>query len=717
MEFLIGDTFTESLARLTGAEQTAAKTTAFDLQVNPANPGLQFHRIDKSKDANFWSLRASCDLRIIVHKTRTSLMLCYAGHHDDAYRWAERRKLETHPKTGAAQLVEVRELVKEITVPKYVETRAPASKPLLFATVPEQQLLDYGVPVEWLNDVKNANEDTLLGLADHLPNEAAEALLELATGAAPQVYRPPSPPQAYVRVADREPDVLSSRIPTRDAAFDSQREKRAFAHPDAQRRFRVISSAEELERALTAPWEKWAVFLHPAQRSIVERDYNGPARVSGSAGTGKTIVALHRAVHLARLHPRSRVLLATFSETLASALRNKLRLLIGREPHLGERLEVQAMNPLGRYLYELNRGKAKVANSEIVRQFLEEAVKGTADNKFSIRFLETEWDQVVDAWQLETWEAYRDVARLGRRTRLKEAQRQLLWTIFEQVRVAMKSKGLITQSGMFNRLAEHFAASTKPFNFVIVDEAQDVSVAQLRFLASIGVGEPNGLFFAGDLGQRIFQQPFSWKALGVDIRGRATTLRINYRTSHQIRTQADRLLGPSVVDVDGNVEERKGTISLFNGPLPSIQVFDTVEDELKAVADWLKEQLKGGVLPNEIAVFVRSSAQMERATEAAEASGIPFKIIDEKLESASGKVALATMHLAKGLEFRSVAVMACDDEIIPLQERIEDVTDDSDLEDVYNTERQLLYVACTRARDRLIVTGVEPASEFLDDMR
>lgn len=708
MEFLIADTFTDSLAKLTGNEQTAAKTTAFDLQVNPAHPGLKFHRIDKSKDPNFWSVRVSGDLRVIVHKTGTSLMLCYAGHHDDAYKWAERRKLETHPKTGAAQLVEVRERVQEIRVPKFVETPVPAaSKPPLFAAVPEQQLLDYGVPIEWLADVKGANEDTLLTLADHLPNEAAEALLNLATGAAPQIYHAL---EASTGAAPEPALFFAHRV-------ELPEPKLGFQHPDAQRRFRVISSAEELQRALDAPWEKWTVFLHPAQRRIVERDYNGPARVSGSAGTGKTIVALHRAVHLAHVHPQSRVLLATFSEALANALRNKLRLLIGSEPHLGERIEVQAMNALGRYLYELNLGKLKIANAETVRQFLENAAKTVPGNKFSIRFLETEWDQVVDAWQLETWEAYRDVARLGRRTRLKEPQRQALWNIFEQVRREIQTKGLITQSGMFNRLAEHFAESTKPFNFIIIDEAQDVSIAQLRFLASVGAGEANGLFFAGDLGQRIFQQPFSWKALGVDVRGRSTTLRINYRTSHQIRTQADRLLGLSVSDVDGNEEERKGTISLFNGPPPLIRVFDNIDEESAAVGGWLKEQVKGGVLPHEIAVFVRSGAQITRATGAAEASGVPFKVLDQKLESASGKVALTTMHLAKGLEFRSVAVMACDDEIIPLQERIEGVTDDSDLEDAYNTERQLLYVACTRARDRLMVTGVEPASEFLDDLR
>src|SRR5437667_12031605 len=167
MEFLIADTFTDGLTRLTGDEQKIAKTTAFDLQMNPVNPGMQLHRIDNAKDKNFWSARVGRDIRLIVHRSKDSMLLCYVGHHDDAYDWAERRKLETHPKTGAAQLVEIRETVKEVVVPVYVQTERPAPpKPLLFADNPDEELLGYGVPSEWLNDVRLATEDNLLLLAD-----------------------------------------------------------------------------------------------------------------------------------------------------------------------------------------------------------------------------------------------------------------------------------------------------------------------------------------------------------------------------------------------------------------------------------------------------------------------------------------------------------------------------------------------------------------------
>jgi mRNA-degrading endonuclease RelE of RelBE toxin-antitoxin system len=697
MNFLIADTFTDSLAKLSGNEQKCVKTTAFDLQMNPANPGMSFHKLDKSRDKNFCSVRVSSGIRLIVHKTDCSLLLCYVDHHDKAYDWAERRKLETHPQTGAAQWVEIRETVQEIVLPVSMPTAltlepkpVPALKPL-FTGRTDDELLGYGVPTEWLDDVKQATEDTLLILCDHLPAEAAEALLELATGGKP-------------------------RVPVATVATVSP-----FDHPDAQRRFRVMGNVSELQRALDFPWEKWSVFLHPEQRQWVDRDTTGPTRVSGSAGTGKTIVALHRAAHLARTHPDARVLLTTFSDTLASALHSKLKRLLGNEPRLAERIDVYSLNAIGLRLYKAHvkspGGQATIASRESIRELLKESAATVGGHKFGLHFLLTEWEQVVDAWSLTTWEGYRDVARLGRKTRLPEAQRVVLWSIFERMRAGLHERQLMTHAELFTSLASALSEKKSVlFDFVVVDEAQDIGVAHLRFLAALGSGRPNALFFAGDLGQRIFQQPFSWKALGVDIRGRSRTLRVNYRTSHQIRTQADRLLGPVVMDVDGNSENRSDTVSLFNGPPPRILSLKSESEEAAVVSQWIKERAQAGVLPHELGVFVRSEAQLKRAQAAVSEAGMDYRMLDEHVETVSGNVSICTMHLAKGLEFRAVVVMACDDEVIPLQERIETVGDDADLQEVYDTERQLLYVACTRARDHLLVTSVEPASEFLDDM-
>ncbi len=690
MEFRIADTFTDSLARLTGEEQKAVKTTAFDLQLNPASPGMQFHKLDRARDKGFASVRVNADIRLIVHRSNDGLLLCYVDHHDKAYGWAERRKIERHPKTGAAQLVEIRETVREVEIPRYVESeplfKPQVSKPSIFASVPDDELLGYGVPTDWLGEVRKATEDTLLDLTDHLPKEASEALLELATGNKP-------------------------KAPATIAASVS-----AFAHPDAQRRFRVMTNVEELQRALDYPWEKWTVFLHPAQRELVERRYNGPVRVSGSAGTGKTIVALHRAVHLARVNPTARVLLTTFSSTLARFLRQRLDRLIGNEPNVGTRIDVLPMSEVGRRVFVELWGEPRMIDEPTLRRLVREAAAAVPDHRSTEAFLLAEWSDVVDAWGLRTWEQYRDVQRLGRKTRLNEKQRRAMWSVFERMLARLSQDGRLTRARVFERAAEGLKSKHGPYQHAVIDESQDLSVSQVRFLGALAGGRADGLFFAGDLGQRIFQMPFSWKSLGVDIRGRSHTLRVNYRTSHQIRRQADRLLPSIVSDVDGVAEDRKGTVSVFNGPDPEVFVAVDIPAEIARIAAWIGSRLQSGLRPEQIGVFVRSADQLSRAERAVRSSGCESVHLDEGSDPTDGKIAVATMHLAKGLEFRAVAVIAVDEGVVPLEERIESVVDDADLEEVYNTERHLLYVACTRARDALLVSGVNPVSEFIGDL-
>jgi hypothetical protein len=691
MNLRLASTFTDALVCLTGDEQKAVKTTAFDLQMNPDSPGLSFHKLDRARDKNFWSVRVSQDIRIIVHKDGDSLLLCYVDHHDKAYAWAERRELEVHPTTGAAQLVEIRETVKEVPVITYVPEEVPTGpeKALTIGDrgISRDDLLKYGVPEEWLNDVLAATDATALDLVDHLPQEAAEAVLELAIG--------------------NKPAVPAAVAPSTDP----------FAHPDAQRRFRVMQNVEELERALDYPWDKWSVFLHPAQRDVVERRFGGPARVAGSAGTGKTVVALHRAVHLARQDPEAQVLLITFSVTLARVLRQKLLRLTAGEPDLENRITVDPIDEVGFTLYQESFGTPQRATQGMIRSALAELSRKVGGHSFSESFLLHEWTDVVDAWQLTTWEAYRDVARLGRKTRLGEKQRAVLWEIFSELRRRLEEGALFTPAMIFAAVTEELRKTGKtPFQHAVVDEAQDINVPQLRFLAALAGDRPDGLFFAGDLGQRIFQTPFSWKSLGVDVRGRSSTLRINYRTSHQIRQQADRLLEPEMADVDGNVITRRGTISVFNGAEPQIRLFLDEGAEERGIGEWLKARLADGVQPEAIAVFVRSSAQVERARRAVANAGLAATTPAPGVDPEPGKVVLMPMHQAKGLEFRAVVTACCDDGVLPLQSRIEAVVEESDLEEVYNTERQLLYVASTRARDWLLVTGVEPGSEFLGDL-
>jgi hypothetical protein len=513
MEFRIADTFTAALGRLNAQEQKAAKTTAFDLQLDPGRPGLQFHRIDKSKDANFWSIRVNADIQIIIHRTASSLLLCYVDHHDKAYAWAERRRIEAHPRTGAIQIVEVRERVEEIAPslpPAFPEPPVPN---FIFKALSNDDLARIGVPADWVGDVRQASEDGFFEVAAHLPAEAAEALLEYAASGRLPIAAEVAPPPTVALSVPGPFDQLAERIPPRRPD--------PYAHPDTQRRIRTIESVEELVRALEAPWETWSVFLHPSQRSIVAQTYSGPARVAGSAGTGKTVVALHRAARLGGVEG-ARVLLTTFSQPLANLLQRKLAILIGEKPSVVPKITVTPFRGVAEELYQLAFGRRpQVVSEDAVRSILAKSAESQGVSEFTSRFLVSEWTYVVDAWQIDSAEAYASVPRLGRKNRMSAKQRARLWPVFARTRASLNERGLYTWAQIFAAVTANYLDRTpKPFTHIMVDEAQDLGVPELRMLAAIAPAGRNALFFAGDLGQRIFQQPFSWKSLGVDVRGR-----------------------------------------------------------------------------------------------------------------------------------------------------------------------------------------------------
>lgn len=671
MNFLVAETFTAAFNRLSSLDQKAVKASVFDLQMDPTGNGLQLHRIDKSKDPHFWSARVNRDVRLIVHKTGDSMLVAYVAHHDAAYAWAERRRIEAHPRTGAVQIVEVRERVEDVAPPEtfdFVVPEAPTATtplPQLFVSLDDDALMSIGVPADWLADVRAATEEGFFALAEYLPSEASEALLEYAaTGILPV----PAPAPAAAG---------------------------PFAHPDALRRIRPIADQDELEQALAFPWEKWGVFLHPSQRDLVDRSFAGPARVAGSAGTGKTIVAIHRAVRLAREKPDARILLASFSQPLADAMAKKLLVLAPETGGIVPRITTASFQGIAEQMFQLEHGvRPRIASDAVLRERLADAATDAELKGFSNRFLFSEWTNVIDAWGITAFDAYATVQRMGRKSRLGPNQRERLWPIFDAVRLALASERYTTWAQVFTELAEALANQPrKPFDHIIIDEAQDLAPAELRFFAAFAPAAPDALFLAGDMGQRIFQHPYSWSSLGVEVRGRSYTLKVCYRTSQQIRQAADHLLPTVLRDVDGMEDERRGIVSVFDGPAPTVETFATPAEEAAAVGAAVAGWLTDGVAPHEIGIFVRTPDFVTRARAA-----VP------KMEGADA-IVTAPMHLAKGLEFRAVVVMACDEGVLPLDERVADAADEAELDEIYETERRLLYVACTRAREHLLQIG------------
>lgn len=684
MTLLYASTFADALGKLTHQEQKQVKITTVDLMMDPKGTGLSLERLTRAGDDKVWSARVSRDLRIILRRDGDDNLLAYVGHHNDAYRWAERRKFIPHERSGAMQIVEVIE-GQEKGEPDYgdhpsaAETAEEAVQP--FWSLTDDQLLDVGVPREWLSHVQEMPEAEIDTLFDRLPAEAAEALYDFATG------------------GKLEDHIVTPAKPGADP----------YAHPNAQRRFRVFDNVDELTAALDAPFEKWAVFLHPAQRELVRRKATGPTRVTGSAGTGKTIVALHRAVHLAEQSGTARVLLTTFSSELARALSAKLEIQTQATPELRKRVIVRPLDDAAVELYSQQFGEPDLVADAQIRGMVGEAISAGLGGDLTPQLLFEEWQELVDAWGVTDPDSYATLPRIGRRTRLGPKQREAAWAVFDDVRTQMTGRGLVTRAMIYDRLTDWLEdGGTIPFEHVVVDEAQDLTVAQVRFLATVGQGRDDALFLAGDIGQRIFRLPFSWAKLGLEIRGRSHSLKVNYRTSHQIRVMADRLLPTAITDLDGVEDGRRGTVSIFDGPIPQVHLLDDSEAEAEFVSGWLQRCITSGIPPKQIALLVRGPDQLDRARKATEAA---------VAASTDPETPVVTvMHDAKGLEFRAVAVMACDEDVIPDPHRLASIGDVAEMESVYETERHLLYVACTRARDRLLVSGVSPGSEFLDDI-
>ena len=665
--------FQKGLARLTRQEQNLMHQTVMQFWINPDAPGHRLHPLEM-RDRRLHSISPNMDLRIIVFRDGDRHVLMYVDHHDAAYRWAERRTVATHPVTGSAQIVEFEEVVRaEEQAPSRAQ---PDSVPPIFATESDDYLLSLGVPPVYLQTVRGlSSDDDLLAILDRLPEEAQEALFALAVGERP-IARP----------------TLQASAPD------------PFAHPDAQRRFWVAADEAALVQALERPWEEWLVFLHPAQRGAVERNFNGPARVSGSAGTGKSVVAMHRAAYLARLSTGGRLLLTTFSKTLASRLSDGMDKLLGPVSEARTRVEVVHLHGYAIAQLERRGLTVEIAKAEEIERRLRDA-RCDLDPRFTDAFLFSEWEAVVDYWGIKSWEAYRDVVRLGRGAPLSPRQRRQLWDVFARLQEDLDRPGRATWGEVCDRLRYIIDdEGIRPFRHVIVDEAQDLGPRELRLIASLAAPGPRALFFAGDIGQRIYRWPFPWVSAGVDVRGRAQRLRVNYRTSAEIRSFSDALLPAKLAEVDGEHESRQ-TVSVLRGPDPEIAAGESVEEEIAALARWLRDLHARDIEPGQIAIFGRTQRVLRQRAESALAqAGLTGRWLAPDSDLATDTVAIGTMHAAKGLEFRAVALVGCDAQHMPFERALARADSNEARQLVEERERHLLYVGCTRARESLLIT-------------
>ena len=619
--------FVEANQRLTKDEQKLVHSTILELAMNPKGQGTNLHRLDKARDKNLWSCRVTRDIRIILHQQNGRMTLLYVDHHDKAYAWGENRVFKYDERTSNWKVIKMKE--ETVVLRTAVEMAPKAKRP--YAKYSDDALAATGAAPGDFDEIRAATEDTIfdLGLSATVLESLMDSLSPTASRASSEVSQIKYHTEAAlakIAQADETTELPSEAVMTAAAeALAVPAASVAPVEPPPPVVYGTVvrvNSQEHLEAVLSGQWEKWQIFLHPNQQELVDAHYSGPVRISGSAGTGKTIVALHRVNHLLRISDDTRVLLTTLSPALAGFLHARLRKLLADRPRLGERVEVAGIDEYAQRLYKLHVGPFQLTSRETVAQWITEACRAAGDAKLRPLFLLNEWEDVVDAQQLTTLEQYQAAERLGRKIRLNAERRQALWAIFAQVWAKLQASGTLTSAGLYHQLVtalERLPGS--PVDHVVVDECQDLNQGQVRFLAALGRNRANALFFTGDIGQRIFQQPFSWKALGIDLRGRTKTLRVNYRTSQQIRKTADRLLETSIVDADGERVDRSKTISAFGGTPPVISVCDDEAAEQAAVVAFLQARLNDGVKPHEMAIMVREEAQLTRAQAAAAAPG------------------------------------------------------------------------------------------------
>ncbi len=696
--------FMEAYSRLPRKVQKKVREFSEKFQKDPTQSGLNFERIETAHDPKVRSVRIDQAYRaIVIHPPKGDVYLCvWVDHHDDAYRWVRDRRFEINPTSGTFQIFELVDGAVEAPAEAAPDAAAAKHVPGLFADHDDEDLLLAGVPEPLLVSVRALDtEADLDALAPHLPSDAAEMLYLLAAGC--------SLIEAIEEADRSKPEPKKVDIEDFGAALE---------RPESQQRFKVISDQVELETMLDAPLEQWRVFLHPSQRKLVGMNAKGPVRVLGGAGTGKTVVLMHRANHLASqvfTGDTDRILVTTFTRNLALDLQMNLRNVCSAETFA--RLEITNLYSWAADFMRKQGHRFRIVSDHERRRLFDLAMAEAPSDAYGLGFYIDEWERVVQAQEVEGRDEYFTARRVGRETRLSRRQRAEVWAVLGRYRELLNQEGWLEWPDAVReaRLYIEKQNLSLPYCAVLSDEVQDFSTSELRLLRTLAPEAANSLFVVGDGHQRIYGPPVRMGACGIEIRGRSRRLKLNYRTTEQIRDRAVAILeGREIDDLDGGVDSLKGFVSLRHGPSPVVQNFAREADEaafiIETVNRWLKE-----VPPEAVCLAVRTRAQLrDRYERILQSSGLETLLIkkDPESESRQPGVRLATMHRLKGLEFSRVLLAGVQEGGIPLVVP-GDPADAESRQQHELQERCLLYVAATRARDELVIAGFGARSPFL----
>lgn len=689
----ISTDFLTSLARLPKSVQCKVSEFVNKFRNNPKSNGMNYEKINSRNDEKMYSVRIDDTYRgIVVREEDTGVyLLLWVAHHDDAYQWAARKRCEVNTQTRAIQVYDVQTIVERVAEPE---------KPSLFAAAKDDDLLKLGVPKAQIDYVRSfVDKAAFFGAESTMPHDAYELLSWLVEGIPVD-------------------EVLELAASEQSDAHGGDDLASALEAPTTLKSFVVVNGEDELRRILAEPLEKWRVFLHETQRKIVRKTYSGAACVRGGAGTGKTVVAMHRAKYLAmRCGSQQRILFTTFTANLAADIRENLRKICTIDEL--RKIEVIHLDAWVNQFLRESGFSAHIEYDKVIDDLWESAILLANDDlPFDKSFYKEEWNRIVIAQEALSLEKYVKASRTGRGTRLDRKKRMQIWKVFESYQNMMKAKQIRDINTAMYESTKLLQASVirSRYASVIVDEGQDFSDNAYRLIRAIA-GEPHqdDIFIVGDTHQRIYRNHQTLSKCGINIRGRSHILRINYRTTEEIRRRAFALLnGISFDDMDEGVDLDDECQSLTHGDAPIIEHFENAKGEFEYIVSEVKKLRDNGVSLTDICIVARTNDLVEDYNALLTQAGIrSYAIKRTKVDDRSfDGIRVATMHRVKGLEFKYVFIVAVNDQIVPLPKAINKTDAVSESESM-TSEKCLLYVAMTRAQKGVYLTSYGRESSFL----
>ena len=690
----ISSDFLTAFARL--PRQVQGKVTEFvnKFRNDPLSPGINYEKLNAGIDKKIYSVRIDDTYRgIVVRQQETGVyLLLWVDHHDEAYQWASRKRCDVNPKTGAIQVYDVQTIVEK--VPALQQVR-------LFASAKDEDLLKLGVPEMQLDLVRSfVNKDDFYKAESAMPHDAYEHLSWLAEGF----------PMDEVLELIAEEQSSGTSGDNLAAALDV---------PTTLKSFVIVEGEDELRRIMAEPLEKWRVFLHPTQRKIVQKEYSGAARVLGGAGTGKTVVAMHRAKHLAsNCTGQQRILMTTFTANLAADIKENLRKICTLEEL--RKIDVIHLDAWVNQFLRESGFTAQIGYDDVINPLWEKAILlANNDLPFETSFYVEEWNRIVIAQEALSLEKYVKATRNGRGTRLDRKKRMQVWQVFENYQNLMKENQIRDINTAMYESTKLLQSSGKNARYVsvIIDEGQDFSDNAYRLIRALAGDEhPNDIFIVGDSHQRIYRNHPTLSRCGINVRGRSSILKINYRTTEEIRKHAFALLnGISFDDLDEEFDLGDKCQSLTHGEKPVIENFNNANEEFDYLLAEVKKLRDSGVLLTEICVVARTKNLVDDYIALFTKAGLrAYAIKRNKVDDRNfDGLRVATMHRVKGLEFKYVFIAAVNNRIIPLPSAINKTDSVLEIESI-TSEKCLLYVAMTRAQKGVYLTSYGRKSEFLN---